>query len=243
MMNPEQHEMLMHGLMDDFESETRNLHQEATRLTKSKILLASIECFAEKGFQKTSLREISKKAGVTVGAVYHHFEDKKDLLMKSNRAFQIQSLESLRRAMDKKEDYFEALSAAFHAHLKMLMEDSNFRGIAREYLSMAMVDPDINKMNRQVDLEFREILDSELVRRHPDLPAKKRRSLIQMIFFAAEGVTACVVVDSPLASHAEQALDDLMETFRERLKIWTLGAESESRSNDVRRKRKASRRS
>jgi AcrR family transcriptional regulator len=224
MMNPEQHEMLMHGLFDELESEPRNLHQEATRLTKKKILLASIECFSEKGFQKTSLREIAKKAGVTVGAVYHHFQDKKDLLMKSNRAFQILSLESLRTAMDKYEDFFEALSAAFHTHLKMLMEDSNFRGIAREYLSMAMVDPDINKMNRQVDLEFREILESELARRHPDLPAKKRKSLMQMIFFAAEGVTACVVVDSPLASHAEQALDDLVETFRETLKIWKHGS-------------------
>lgn len=243
MMNPEQHEMLMHGLFDELESEPRNLHQKATRLTKTKILLASIECFSEKGFQKTSLREISKKAGVTVGAVYHHFQDKKDLLMKSNRAFQIQSLENLRKAMDENEDFFKALSAAFHTHLKMLMEDSKFRGIAREYLSMAMVDPDINKMNREVDLEFREILESELVRRYPDLPAKRRRSLMQMLFFAAEGVTSSVVADSPIASHAEQALDELLETFREKLKIWKRGASSESRSNDVRKKRKTSRRS
>jgi AcrR family transcriptional regulator len=217
MMDTEQNEMLMHGLLDEPESKSRNLHQEATRLTKRKILLAAIECFSKKGYQKTSLREVAKNAGVTVGAVYHHYHDKKDLLLKANRAFQVQSLESLRATMSEKEDFFEALRASFHTHLKKLMEDPHLRGIAREYISMAMVDPDINEMNRQVDLEFREILESELVRRYPELPAEKKASLVQIIFFAAEGVTSCVVVGSPLANHAEQALDDLVETLRKTL--------------------------
>ncbi len=243
MMNPKKDEMLMHGLLDDLKSEPRDLHQEATRLTKRKILLAAIECFAENGFQNTSLREISKKAGVTVGAVYHHFQDKKDLLMKSNRAFQVRSLKSLRKAMDESENFFEALSEAFRSHLKMLTEDPSFRGIAREYLSMAMVDPDINKMNKEVDLEFRQILESELARRYPNLAARKRRSLIQIVFFVAEGMTSTVVVESPIADHAEEALDVLLKAFQEKLKIWELGAESKSCPKTIRKKEKASRRS
>lgn len=219
-INLEQDEMLLHGLLDEHESKSRNLHQEATYLTKKKILLAAIECFAEKGFQNTSLRDITKKAGITVGAIYHHFEDKKDLLMKANRAFQFRSLESLREAMAENEDFFEALRVAFHTHLEMLMEDSNLQGIAREYISMAMVDPDINKMNKQVDHEFLDILESELARRHPDVPENKRRSLLQTIFFVAEGMTTGVVVGSPLAVNAGQALDDLIDTLQEKVKKW-----------------------
>ena len=40
-INPEQHEMLMQGLLDEPESESSNLHQEAARRTKKKVLLAN----------------------------------------------------------------------------------------------------------------------------------------------------------------------------------------------------------
>jgi AcrR family transcriptional regulator len=47
---------------------------------KEKIMEAALQVFAEKGFQETTISEISKKAGVADATIYEYFEGKEDLL-------------------------------------------------------------------------------------------------------------------------------------------------------------------
>ncbi len=47
--------------------------------TRAKILVEARRLFAAQGYAGTSAREISAAAGVTVGAMFHHFESKLDL--------------------------------------------------------------------------------------------------------------------------------------------------------------------
>lgn len=47
--------------------------------TREKIMAQARQLFAERGFAGTSAREISAAAGVTVGAMFHHFDSKLDL--------------------------------------------------------------------------------------------------------------------------------------------------------------------
>jgi AcrR family transcriptional regulator len=49
--------------------------------TRERILSAALDLFIEKGFDKTSLREISEQLGVTKAALYYHFASKEDILM------------------------------------------------------------------------------------------------------------------------------------------------------------------
>ena len=46
---------------------------------KQRILDAAISVFIENGFEETSLREIASAAGLTTGAIYHHFRNKDEL--------------------------------------------------------------------------------------------------------------------------------------------------------------------
>src|ERR1700729_3259903 len=47
--------------------------------TRGALLLAARELFAEKGFAATGREEIAERAGVTRGALYHHFASKRDV--------------------------------------------------------------------------------------------------------------------------------------------------------------------
>ncbi len=48
--------------------------------TKERILNASIDLFAEKGFRDISVREIAKAVGIKASSLYKHYESKEDIL-------------------------------------------------------------------------------------------------------------------------------------------------------------------
>lgn len=49
-------------------------------MTKAKVLAATIDCLVEQGYANTSNRHIARRAGMTVGALQHHFTSKADLM-------------------------------------------------------------------------------------------------------------------------------------------------------------------
>ncbi len=59
----------------------RNGPRKARRgpLTRKQILDASLRLFSEKGFARTSVRDIARGAGITDAAIYYHFSSKRDL--------------------------------------------------------------------------------------------------------------------------------------------------------------------
>jgi len=46
---------------------------------KQKIYLSAKKLFVEKGYHRTSIPDIVKDAGVSIGAIYHHFSSKEEL--------------------------------------------------------------------------------------------------------------------------------------------------------------------
>ncbi len=57
----------------------RKTAEEAAK-TRDGVIDAALRVFAERGFAGAQLDDIASRAGVTRGAVYHHFTDKTDLL-------------------------------------------------------------------------------------------------------------------------------------------------------------------
>ncbi|WP_405017987.1 TetR/AcrR family transcriptional regulator [Kitasatospora sp. NBC_00070] len=48
--------------------------------TRARIIDVALELFAEQGYEKTSLREIADRLGVTKAALYYHFKTKDDIV-------------------------------------------------------------------------------------------------------------------------------------------------------------------
>ncbi|GCC10967.1 putative HTH-type transcriptional regulator YttP [archaeon] len=47
--------------------------------TKSKIIKTARKLFTRKGYFNTSIRDISREAGLSIGAIYHYFDGKEDI--------------------------------------------------------------------------------------------------------------------------------------------------------------------
>lgn len=53
---------------------------DITGNTRARIQAVAIELFTEQGYEKTSLREIAERLGVTKAALYYHFKSKDDIV-------------------------------------------------------------------------------------------------------------------------------------------------------------------
>ncbi len=58
----------------------RRTHAERTAETRERIMSAVVAAVSEVGFQRTTASEIARRAGVTWGAVQHHFGGKEGIL-------------------------------------------------------------------------------------------------------------------------------------------------------------------
>jgi TetR/AcrR family fatty acid metabolism transcriptional regulator len=87
--------------------------QEQALETKDRIYSAAIDLMDRKGFENITIADISKEAGVSVGAFYHYFTSKSDILAeifhKADEYFSTQVISGLKTGSvaDKIVEYFD----------------------------------------------------------------------------------------------------------------------------------------
>jgi AcrR family transcriptional regulator len=69
----------------DVPERARRTQAERRQATREALLDATIECLAEEGYAKTTTRRIAERAGVTPGALQHHFANRAELLGHARR--------------------------------------------------------------------------------------------------------------------------------------------------------------
>ncbi|MDI2124871.1 TetR/AcrR family transcriptional regulator [Yinghuangia seranimata] len=109
---------------------TRRTQQERSGATTAELLAAARELFAAEGYAATSLDAVCVRAGVSKGALYHHFRNKEDLF----RA--VYTAEEARIA--------EAVAAAYLATHEGDLWDAVFEG-CKAYLEMSL-DPGVQRI-------------------------------------------------------------------------------------------------
>ena len=62
------------------ENRTNTTRKEQAEETRQRIYTSAIELMEENGFGNFTIEDISKRAGVSVGAFYHYFDSKNDIL-------------------------------------------------------------------------------------------------------------------------------------------------------------------
>ncbi|MEU8363228.1 TetR/AcrR family transcriptional regulator [Nonomuraea sp. NPDC048882] len=77
--------------------------EDLSDVTKA-LLGSAVLCFAEKGFQATTTRDITSKVGLTPGALYVHFSTKEEVLFEIVRSGHRRALEALRATLPGDDD-------------------------------------------------------------------------------------------------------------------------------------------
>ena len=90
--------------------------------TRAKLLAAARQAFAEKGFAGASMDELTAQVGLTRGALYHNFGDKRQLLAAVVNQIDGEMASRAEAIGKKKRDPWEALLAEGVAYIEMAIE-------------------------------------------------------------------------------------------------------------------------
>lgn len=134
-------------------------NKQAARSLKmrERVLSAALDCIFEEGFQKASTTEIVKRAGVSRGAMLHHFPSKEILIAAAIEKLLDDEIEFIRAeagAYSRKEksidDFVDFLWSRFSSRLFMITID---------FLSSARTDDRLREAVIPVSLNFHDSLN------------------------------------------------------------------------------------
>lgn len=89
--------------------------------SRSVILNAAAELFTSNGYDKTSMRQIAKSAGLLPGSVYHHFPSKEELFLTVHREGLRFVMAEIQAAIETPDDPWQQLESALTVHLDFMV--------------------------------------------------------------------------------------------------------------------------
>lgn len=90
--------------------------------TRAKLILAARKAFAAKGYAASSMDDLTAEAGLTRGALYHHFGDKKGLLQAVIDQIDAEMLVRMRAARQRAENPWLGFMDESIAYMEMALE-------------------------------------------------------------------------------------------------------------------------
>jgi AcrR family transcriptional regulator len=120
-----------------------SLREKADSLRRQHILDAAAEVFSERGFNRTSIRDIATAAGVADGTIYNVFENKEALLMALVDRLSVGPEEPLIPPEQLQSDPALFLKQLLEQRLKACTPLA--MAILRVVLSQALIDPAVRK--------------------------------------------------------------------------------------------------
>jgi AcrR family transcriptional regulator len=95
---------------------------QQSEATRGKLLRVGRDLFARRGFNDVPTEEIVRRAGVTRGALYHHFRDKRDLFAAVVDQVEQEVMQRVAEAALTESDAWEQQRAAIGAYLDVCLE-------------------------------------------------------------------------------------------------------------------------
>ena len=105
----------------------RRTQRERAETTRGALIAAAGELFAERGYHQVAAESVAHRAGVTSGALYHHFRDKRDLFRAAVEAAEAALAARVAGAAASGRDPWERLELGTIEYLQACSEASTAR--------------------------------------------------------------------------------------------------------------------
>jgi len=106
--------------------------QRRGEIRKEEIIRGALDCFLEKGVVETSIEDIRKVSGASIGSIYHHFGGKENLALETYLTA-IRSYESdYRRVLVENPGAREGIAALVENHLNWMEKNPRYTYIIFE---------------------------------------------------------------------------------------------------------------
>jgi|GEM_PF-4963501 len=133
-------------------------HREMSERTVGKLIEVGIDLFSKQGYTSTSIDQIVKKAQLSKGAFYAHFESKEEFLIRILRESFREYFEGLQHILDRKN---RNLVDSYMESSKLTLKESYQKGFSQLLLQTAMVSrqlPNVHEKLKALIDEWRQNL-------------------------------------------------------------------------------------
>lgn len=103
------------------------MKREPSEIRKAQIKKAVLDIISEEGVHSVSSRNVAKRVGITDGAIFRHFESKREIIKSIMDDVQTELMAHLRSIVEGEDGAEEKLYSFLHAHITYLFEH---KGIA-----------------------------------------------------------------------------------------------------------------
>ncbi|MEC4722716.1 TetR/AcrR family transcriptional regulator [Noviherbaspirillum sp. CPCC 100848] len=135
--------------------------------TRSKLIKAAREAFATKGYAESSMDDLTAEAGLTRGALYHHFGDKKGLLQAVITQIDREMVERLAAIIEGASTTWDGFVDENIAYIKMALEPEIQRIMFLEgpaVLGDPSQWPSQNSCIRSTQRSIQKLIEEEIVK-------------------------------------------------------------------------------
>ena len=188
----------------------RRSQGERRAATRAALLAAGRELFAAKGFAGAGREEIVERAGVTRGAMYHHFASKEELFQAVYEVVEAEVMARVVEAAAPARDEKEMLRLGSHAYLEVAAR-AEFRRICL-LDAPAVLAPELRRELAEahglgvIRETLRECMEAGLIRKHPV-------DVLAHVYLAALLECATLVAEGEDRATVTGVLDELLDSL------------------------------
>ncbi len=182
-------------------------HRSDGEKKRALIFDTALALFREKGFDETTMRDVAKRAGVSLGSAYHYFPSKSAIVVAYYDAQQAQHERLALRAIERSDDLRERLGIAFQTKIEAVRGDRALLvAVSRSLADPA--DPLSAFSEQSAEVRERAIRVFEKALEVPVIAEDKRRLLALVLWALHLASLAYLVRDESRGQKKTRALID-----------------------------------
>ena len=199
----------------------RRTQKERTETTRAKLMDAAVRCICRRGYGATTLQAVATEAGLTKGALQHHFADKRTLMAAVVEAGWAETMDRLRAVSPTDGSIAERVDGIVDHWIAAYSVP--ICQAAREVNTGARSDPVLRERHINLYREARELIEADWMRVFSDAPVSpaRTRSASRIVWALLGGILSDLDA-SPKRQDVLHDLELMKETAR-----WMLTTPSE----------------